>query len=128
MDEQGQFTNLDVTFNQDYMCWITQGDIARRHLEKLGESDRGIILFRKMLLEQAHLVGAGQEPTMNIFRDHAENEGLDFPMIPNEGGEWVGAPRGGNFTYHPQEAGYSRDADKIEATMATWKDRADLLK
>ena len=113
LDEQGQFTNLDVTFNQDYMCWITQGDIARRHLEKLGESDRGIILFRKMLLEQVNLVQAGQEPTMNIFRHPAENDGLDFPVIPNEAGAWVGAPRSDNFTYHPQEAGYSRDADKI---------------
>ena len=40
IDAQGQFTDLDITFNQDYMCWVTQGDIARRHLEKLGESDR----------------------------------------------------------------------------------------
>jgi 5,5'-dehydrodivanillate O-demethylase len=127
-DEQGQFTDLDITFNQDYMCWVTQGDIARRHLEKLGESDRGIILFRKMLLEQVNLVRDGHEPTMNIFRDPAENESLDVPVIPNEGGEWVGAPRGGNFTYHPQETGYSRDADKIEAVMATWKDIVDELR
>jgi len=48
---------------------------------------------------------------------------LTFPVIPNEAGAWVGAPRGENFTYHPQEAGYSRDADKIEAVMATWKDQ-----
>jgi 5,5'-dehydrodivanillate O-demethylase oxygenase subunit len=128
LDEQGQFTDLDITFNQDYMCWVTQGDIARRHLEKLGESDRGIILFRKMLLEQVNLVYAGQEPTMNIFRDPAENDSLDVPVIPNEGGKWVGAPRGGNFTYHPQETGYSRDADKIEAVMATWKDMVDELR
>jgi len=73
-----------MTFNQDYMCWITQGDIAKRHIEKLGESDRGIILFRKMLLEQVYLVGAGQEPTSNIFRDPAENVNLDVPVIPNE--------------------------------------------
>jgi hypothetical protein len=110
------------------MCWITQGDIAKRHLEKLGESDRGIILFRKILLEQVNLVQAGQEPTMNIFRHPAENDGLDFPVIPNEAGVWVGAPRGDNFTYHPQEAGYSRDADKIEAVMATWKDQVDELR
>jgi 5,5'-dehydrodivanillate O-demethylase len=127
LDEQGQFTDLDVTFNQDYMCWITQGDIARQHLEKLGESDRGIILFRKLLLEQVTLVRTGQEPTMNIFREPSENEGLDFPLIPNEAGAWIGAPRGGNFTYQPQEAGYSRDADKIEAVMATWKDRVEEL-
>jgi hypothetical protein len=27
-----------------------------------------------------------------------------------------------NARYMPQEAGYSRDAGKIEAVMATWKD------
>jgi hypothetical protein len=64
---------------------------------------------------------------MNIFREPAENAELDFPVIPNEAGEWVGAPRGDTFTYHPQEAGYSRDADKIEAVMATWKERVDEL-
>jgi 5,5'-dehydrodivanillate O-demethylase len=85
------------------------------------------ILFRKMLLEQVNLVHAGQEPTMNIIRGPAENAELDFPVIPNEAGEWGGVPRGGNFAYHPQEAGYSRDADKIEAVMATWKDRAEAL-
>ena len=81
-----------------------------------------------MLLEQVDLVCAGQEPTMNIFRDPVENESLDVPVIPNEAGAWVGAPRGENFTYHPQEAGYSRDADKIEAVMATWKDQVDMLR
>jgi len=73
MDEQGQFTNLDVTFNQDYMCWITQGDIAKRHLEKLGESDRGIILFRKML------PGAGQPGV--------RRPGADHEHLPRAGGE-----------------------------------------
>ncbi|MGH8060126.1 MAG: hypothetical protein ACREOH_23295 [Candidatus Entotheonellia bacterium] len=33
-----------------------------------------------------------------------------------------------DFTYHPQEAGYSRDADKIEAVIATWKDQGDELR
>jgi hypothetical protein len=63
-----------------------------------------------------------------VFRDPEENDSLDVPVIPNEGGEWVGAPRAGNFTYHPQETGYSRDADKIEAVMATWQDLADELR
>ena len=35
--------------------------------------------------------------------------------------ELAGAPNGA-FRYVPQESGYSRDADKIEATMATWRD------
>jgi 5,5'-dehydrodivanillate O-demethylase len=119
-DEQGQFTALDVTFNQDYLCWITQGDIAHRELEKLGEGDKGIILVRKLLLEQVERMQAGEEP-MNILREASQNEVLEFPRIPNEAGEWVGATRWGGFKYRPQEAGWSRDADKIEQVMQTWQ-------
>ena len=38
------------------MAWITQGEIAQRDLEKLGESDRGIIMFRRMLRDQIKLM------------------------------------------------------------------------
>ena len=38
--EDGRFIT-DVTFNQDYMAWVSQGPVARRDLEKLGESDKG---------------------------------------------------------------------------------------
>ena len=37
----------------------------------------------------------------------------------------MGAARanfGGGFKYFPQEGGWSRDADKIDAVMASWKD------
>src|SRR5262249_43169640 len=121
LDERGQFSDLDFIFNQDYMCWATQGEIAHRDLEKLGESDRGIILFRKMLTDQLDLMAEGREPTINVFRDPAENTGLEYPAIPQEEGEWAGATFGERDTYHPSEAGYSRDADKINAAMASWK-------
>jgi 5,5'-dehydrodivanillate O-demethylase len=123
-DDKSQFTELDRTFNQDYMCWVTQGDVARRELEKLGESDKGIILFRQLLLDEVERVRQGKEPTLNIFRDPDENEGLEFPLIPNENGYLVGAarPNFGGFKYFPQEGGWSRDADKIDAVMASWKD------
>ena len=48
-DDHGYFI-LDWTFNQDYMAWVTQGPLARRDQEILGESDKGIILFRKQLM------------------------------------------------------------------------------
>jgi len=122
-NEQGQYSDLNLLFNQDYMCWATQGEIAHRDLEKLGESDRGIILFRRMLMEQLDIMKEGGEPTINIFRDPMENVGLEYPAIPHEEGEWVGATFGERgFKYRPTEGGYSRDADKIEAVMASWKD------
>ena len=61
------------------------------------------------------------QPTINILLDSAENTGLEYPVIPNEGGTLVGAPFGNRFEYVPGEAGYSRDAEKIEATMRTWE-------
>jgi hypothetical protein len=121
----GTFRDLQVVFNQDYMCWATQGEIAKRDLEQLGRSDKGIQLYRKMLHEQMDLVREGGEPSMNIFRDPEDNQGLEWPRIPFETGQLAGAPfrpRDGVFRYVPQESGYSRDADKIEATMATWVD------
>jgi 5,5'-dehydrodivanillate O-demethylase len=120
-DEQGEFTNLDLTFNQDYLCWVTQGDIAKRHLEHLGEGDKGIILFRQMLLDQLKVMADTGMPTVNRIADEAENASLEYPVIPNEGGVLVGAPFGRQAKYIPSEGGYSRDAELIEATMATWE-------
>jgi 5,5'-dehydrodivanillate O-demethylase len=110
-NERGEFINLDVFFVQDYLVWATQGEIAKRELEKLGESDRGVILFRKQLLQQLSLVQEGKEPTINVFRG-AEPETIDVPL------EHV-RPR--SATYVPTEPGYSRDKEKIEAVMASWQ-------
>jgi 5,5'-dehydrodivanillate O-demethylase len=70
-DEQGRF-RLDISLVQDFMAWVTQGEIADRPLEKLGESDKGIILFRRLLKEQLAIVEDGGDP-MNVFRDPARN-------------------------------------------------------
>jgi 5,5'-dehydrodivanillate O-demethylase len=123
MDEMGQFAGLNYLFNQDYMCWATQGPIADRELEKLGESDRGVIMFRKMLSDQLDIMAQGDDPTINIFRSDEENSGLEWPAVPHESGEYVGAYFGrGEPKYHPSESGYSRDAEKIEAVMKTWQE------
>src|SRR5262245_58016196 len=66
-DEETQYFLTELTFNQDYLCWVTQGDIAKRNLEKLGESDKGIIMFRKMLLQQIELMQQSGAPSMNMF-------------------------------------------------------------
>ena len=75
-DPQGRFIS-DFVLGQDSMVWATQGmrngGLAERHLEKLGESDKGIILFRRLVSEQAKIVQDGGEP-MNVFRDPAKNQ------------------------------------------------------
>ena len=48
-NDKGEYQNLGVFFMQDYLVWANQGPIAKRKLEKLGESDRGVIMFRKQL-------------------------------------------------------------------------------
>jgi hypothetical protein len=69
----------DYVLGQDMIAWPLQGEIVDRSLEKLGESDKGIIMFRRLLMEQADLVAEGGEP-MNVFRDPATNQCLALPI------------------------------------------------
>jgi hypothetical protein len=62
---------------QDNAIFASQEPILDRTLEILGESDRGIVLYRRMLLEQIAIVEQGGEP-MNVFRDPAENVSLSL--------------------------------------------------
>jgi 5,5'-dehydrodivanillate O-demethylase len=120
-DDSGEMF-LQIFFHQDYMAWMTQGPILQRELEKLGESDKGIILFRKMLAQQLEIVRDGGKPTVNFITDPTENEGLEPPNVPLE----VGRGRDNNGgKYTPSEFGFSRDADKIEAAMASWQRGAE---
>ena len=60
-NEAGEFHMDDFT-SQDHMAWETQGPIADRGKEHLGESDRGIIQFRKLLRDQIRAVQNGADP------------------------------------------------------------------
>ena len=84
-DEHGlaEWDLLDNNSGQDIMAWITQGPIADRSLERLGESDKGIILYRRMLRQQLAIVEAGGEP-MNVFRDPDQNACIDLPWEGRE--------------------------------------------
>ena len=105
-----------ITFNQDYMAWVTQGPIARRDLEVLGRSDIGIILFRKQLREQMKVVADGGEP-MNTFHD------ANVIALPMEQIKHGNLPDG---RYRPGEAGESTDEELIRQAMLTWVDAADM--
>ena len=112
VDGQGDWV-LNYTFNQDYMAWVTQGQIAQRDKEKLGASDRGVILFRHMLQEQMERVREGEDP-MNTFRSAASNRNLSFPMERVKHG-LTRRPK-----YRPGEFGESSHAELIEQCLATW--------
>ena len=77
-DERGQHIT-DFVLGQDMAAWVTQGPIAARQLEKLAESDKGIILYRRLLQEQLALAEQGGDP-MNVFRDPEQNKILHIPV------------------------------------------------
>lgn len=63
----------DYVLGQDMLCWTAQGDICDRTEENLGTSDRGLVMFRRLLLEQITVVESGGDP-LNTFRDPDKNQ------------------------------------------------------
>jgi len=61
---------------QDEMAWVGQGEVTDRTTEHLTTSDKGILLFRKVLQEQMEKVARGEDP-LGVVRDPEKNE----PMI-----------------------------------------------
>jgi 5,5'-dehydrodivanillate O-demethylase len=94
VDEDGNadWNLMDNNSGQDISAWVTQGPIADRSQEKLGESDKGIILYRRMLRQQLAIIEDEGEP-MNVFRDPAANVRIDLPWEGQED-PWAFARRG----------------------------------
>lgn len=67
---------VETTKGQDMMAWITQGPISDRTTEHPVSSDRGVLLYRKLLLENVERVERGEDP-LGVIRDPARNQ----PMI-----------------------------------------------
>jgi 5,5'-dehydrodivanillate O-demethylase oxygenase subunit len=74
-DQEGKIVADNVPA-QDMIGWVGQGPISDRTQEHLASSDKGVVLYRKMLIEQMERVERGEEP-MAVIRDRSENE----PMI-----------------------------------------------
>ena len=66
---------------QDMMVWVTQGPITDHTLEHLGESDRGVALLRRTLLEDLTRMERGEDP-IGVIRDPAKN--TPFIELPVE--------------------------------------------
>jgi 5,5'-dehydrodivanillate O-demethylase len=69
--------------NQDFIAWVGQGAEADRTQEHLGESDRGVILMRRRMLQEARLVADGGEPKA-VIRDAEENECVRLPIAERD--------------------------------------------
>jgi 5,5'-dehydrodivanillate O-demethylase len=81
-DEAGEYV-LDTIDAQDIMAWETQGPIALRDRERLGTTDRGVILFRTMLKRELEKVANGEDP-IGVIRDPARNEVIRFAQERNK--------------------------------------------
>jgi 5,5'-dehydrodivanillate O-demethylase len=74
-DEHGEYL-LKHFHAQDIMAWEMQGAIADRSREALSASDRGVTLYRRMLLRELAKVEAGGDP-MVVYRDPATHRILE---------------------------------------------------
>ena len=77
-EESGKFMT-EVSIVQDMFAWVSQGGVAERDLEHLGQSDVGIIMYRELLREQVEKVERGEEP-MEVYRDPAKNACISLPQ------------------------------------------------
>ena len=77
MDAQGEFI-VDNVDGQDMMAWISQGPIADRTLENLGATDKGVVMYRRMLKREMEKVQAGIDP-MGLVRDSSRNQCINLP-------------------------------------------------
>ena len=62
---------------QDLIVWEAQGAVMDRNQEKLAETDKGLIMMRKMLEQQIDIVRDGGEP-MNVFREPHKSIDLEI--------------------------------------------------
>jgi len=77
LDDNGEFI-VDNVDGQDMMAWISQGPIADRTQENLGSTDKGVVMYRRMLKREMDKVAAGIDP-VGLVRDSAKNERIDLP-------------------------------------------------
>ena len=65
--------------NQDFLLWLGQGRIADRTRERLGASDRGVIMLRRRLLADIEALARGEEPK-GLIRDPNLNRAVPLPV------------------------------------------------
>ncbi len=79
--ETEQLLGRDVgshLISQDAVAWMSQGRLVDRTRERLSQSDAGVIMFRKRLLEQAKIVADGGDP-IGTMRLPEKNRRITLP-------------------------------------------------
>lgn len=85
LDAEGRFV-LDFVDGGDIMTWVTQGPIADRTRELLSDTDKGIVLFRRLLLDQLGRVEAGHDP-LGVRRPPDGDAVIELPQEREKYGE-----------------------------------------
>ena len=80
--ETGRWISTHV-MNQDFIAWVGQGIIADRTAEKLGLSDRGILMLRKQLLADIDAVEQGRDP-MGVVREEPADGFIPLPTADRD--------------------------------------------
>jgi 5,5'-dehydrodivanillate O-demethylase oxygenase subunit len=75
-DEKGEFVR-ECRTQEKMAIWVSQGEIVDRSRENLVPSDRGILLYRRLLTQQMAVVEDGGEP-INVLRDPERNRRIDL--------------------------------------------------
>ena len=89
-DDDGKIKR-DYVMGQDMTAWVIQGPIMDRTTERLGVSDVGLIMYRRLLDEQAKVVEDGGEP-INVHREEHDIIVLPVEEFPYPGYEGTGGP------------------------------------
>lgn len=93
----------EVLNAQDMMVMITQGPITDHTAEHLGESDRGVALYRRVLLEQAERAMRGEDP-LGVVRDPAKNTPwIELPVEKHLGYSIAGAAATTSYEFPDRE-------------------------
>ena len=108
---------LDLILDQDMAAWESQGELVDRTREHLGESDRGLLMFRKLLRGQLGVVAEGKDP-LNVFREGAAGPNERGPAIEHLNFGQSNADLVRNFVQI--ELGDSKATDDIQRVLNTW--------
>jgi 5,5'-dehydrodivanillate O-demethylase len=111
-DERGEYM-LEYFHAQDIMAWEAQGPIADRSKEALAASDRGVTLYRRLLLRELAKMEAGQDP-IYVLRDPAKNAFISLPMEVARAHFTIGFER----MHRMHTSNFSPQRDEIIAVFA----------
>ena len=81
-DADGRWITSHV-MNQDFVAWVGQGTLADRSKERLGRSDRGVIMMRRQFLADIERVERGEDPKA-VVRDAAVNDCIELPIFDRD--------------------------------------------